>query len=913
MKDKIFKITNYLSLFIFLWSTVWSDDKPFLIVNKGRSVPLVVDSKDAEVVTIAATALAGDVELITGVRPEFQQGVQPNTSEAILIGTLGQSTLIDQLAKEGKLKIDRLQGQWETFILKVIDEPMAGMKQTLVIAGSDPRGTAFGVFELSKRLGVSPWVWWADVLPAKQEELVFSNHDVLMGPPSVKFRGIFLNDEDWGLKPWAANKMDTEVKDIGPKTYASIFELMLRLKANFIWPAMHHCTKAFFTYEGNHRMAGKYNIVIGSSHCEPMLRNNVDEWKGPGPWRYDQNKKVVNKYWDERIELVSNKKIDSVITIGMRGVHDSGMPGPSTQEGKISLLNTVITDQRKILSNHFKKDLSEIPQIFCPYKEVLTLYKAGAKIPDDVTLVWVDDNHGYIRKLSNPQEQQRSGGSGIYYHLSYWGEPEDYLWLNSISPTLISYELTKAYEYRSNRLWMINVGDIKPAELETEFAMDLAWDVKQWSPDKSHMYVKFWAARTFGEMFAAEIADIKSDYYRLAASGKPEHIDLIEFSPSEVDQRLKDYQQLARKAELLKERIPTRLQDAYFQLICYPVLGAASINEMHFYAKKGESEKSKEAYDRIQSLTKIYNIEIAQGKWNGMMSSHPRDRKVFNLPKIAKPIVLNMDNFTTKEPMTLKNGLLYGSTEKTCEESDGGEAKIIFDSDNNEKLDLYFLVQAPSNKEDSCFFNFNGNKVVLNNMVTQNKWEWIKAGTFEIKKGKNVLVISQREPNVKIQSIIFGKIIPRQDVSEPMKIISVRELQFDKKQLQIVAGLGISGESLSRLKFDTDSYDMSKANEAPSASLHVQMPKGQRRIKLIFVPTQAIHDGRSLRTAVKINDDPYQVIDVHAEEKTPIWTKNVIRGYSSGEIPFHLIEEGPVTINFALLDPGLAMSEIRIY
>jgi len=615
----------------------------FQIVSKNQSVPIFYDQNDADVVGISAKALANDIKLITDISPVLETSLKLDIDAAIIVGTLEKSKPIDTMVKTGKLSVNAIKGKWESFIIQVVDNPLSGIGKALVICGSNPRGTAFGIFELSKRLGVSPWEYWADVIPAKQKNLNVAIDKIVMGPPSVKYRGIFLNDEDWGLQPWAARNMDTDIGDIGPHTYAHIFELMLRLKANYIWPAMHPCTKAFFYYKGNPKLAAKYSIILGSSHAEPMLRDNVDEWKNnfkeeygkqPGPWRYDTNEKEIKRYWEDRVKQVADQNIEAVFTIGMRGIHDSGMPGPKTIEGKVDLLNKIIMDQRNILSKYLRKDPADIPQIFCPYKEVLNLYNAGVKIPNDVTLVWADDNFGYIRQLSTPKEQQRSGGSGVYYHLSYWGAPEDYLWLSSISPSLISYEMSKAYAYGANRLWVFNVGDIKPAEMEIEFAMDLAWNVNAWQPEKAAGYIEKWAERTFGKDYAKEIAEIKSVYYKLAASGKPEHIDKIEFSEKEINARLAAYRNIARKAVDLKDRIPEHLQDAYFQLILYPVLGAAYMNEKHFYAQKGEAGKSEQAYDEIKKLTDIYNKEIAGGKWNGIMNMSPRNRPVFGKPEI---------------------------------------------------------------------------------------------------------------------------------------------------------------------------------------------------------------------------------------------------------------------------------------
>ncbi|RPI03014.1 MAG: hypothetical protein EHM64_13005 [Ignavibacteriae bacterium] len=637
-----------------------SANSVFRIVGNDQSVPILYDKDDAAVVGLCTKALATDIERITDILPPLVTTLQTNGEAAIIAGTLGKSKPIDAMVKTGKLSVNSIEGKWESFLIQVVDHPLSGINRALVICGSDPRGTAFGIFDLSKRMGVSPWVYWADVIPAKQKNLDVAIDKIIMGPPSVKYRGIFLNDEDWGLKPWAAGKMDTDIGDIGPRSYARIFELMLRLKANYIWPAMHPCTKAFFYYKENPKIAAQYDIVLGSSHCEPMLRNNVDEWKNnfakeygrqPGPWRYDSNASEINRYWGDRVKQAAGQNRDAVFTVGMRGIHDSGLPGPVTMEGKVHLLNKIIEDQRNLLAKYLGTNSAGIPQIFCPYKEVLDIYNAGATIPDDVTMVWADDNHGYIRKLSTAKEQLRSRGSGVYYHLSYWGAPEDYLWLCSTSPSLISYEMSKAYAYGADRLWIFNVGDIKPAEMEIEFAMDLAWNVHAWKPENAAGYAEEWSARTFGKEYAKEIADIKTGYYYLAASGKPEHIDRIKFSEKEMNERLAAYEGIARKAEDLKHRIPDRLKDAYFQLILYPVLGAECMNKKHFSVQMGDAEQSKQAYEEIKKLTEIYNKVIAGGKWNGIMSMSPRNRPVFGMPEIKNRNSRSVSSERALEPV----------------------------------------------------------------------------------------------------------------------------------------------------------------------------------------------------------------------------------------------------------------------
>lgn len=631
----------------------------FPLVKAKQAADIYIDVADAEVVHIAAECFSKDIKTVTGVAAAIHNDGAKPLAYAVIAGTIGHSKLIDQLISDHKISPTQVKGKWETFSISVVDNPFAGVKQALVITGSDRRGTAYGFFELSRMMGVSPLNWWADVTPKHKDEVYITQGNSIVGPPSVKFRGIFLNDEDWGLQPWSAKNMDKDIKDIGPNTYTRIFELLLRLKANYIWPAMHPCTKAFWYYKENPIVADKYAIILGASHCEPILRDNVFEWadnyenefgQKPGEWRYDVNKQQIYPYWEARVK--ESAKMDAVYTVGMRGIHDGSMPGPKSRPEKVKLLENIITDQREMLSKDIRKPANTIPQIFCPYKEVLDLYQANMKLPDDITIVWADDNYGYVRQVSNPTEQKRSGGSGVYYHLSYWGAPRDYLWLSSISPSLISYELSKAYQFGANKVWIINVGDIKPAEMEAQFSMDLAWNINSWKPENASGYAKAWAAETFGNEFAEPIAHIKNEYYRLAAAAKPEHADAVTFTEAEIDQRLADYQKIRTEAEALSQKIPATLQDAYFELILYPVKGACLMNEKVFYAKKSillhnsgkqteaiaDAQKAKNAYQQIKAITQQYNETIVHGKWNGIMSDHPRNQKFFNMPPTAETL-----------------------------------------------------------------------------------------------------------------------------------------------------------------------------------------------------------------------------------------------------------------------------------
>ncbi len=618
--------------------------KAFPLFDKGVAAAVCIDGTAAPVVQVAAQAFSNDVQLVTNKASKLlnEAGSEKNL---VVAGTVGQSALMEAIAREHPA-VNAIKGKWETFYINIIRNPFHPGGKILLIAGSDPRGTAFGIFEVSRAIGVHPFYWWADVVPRHRNALYLSVAAPVQQSPDVRYRGIFLNDEDWGLNPWAARKMDIAVKDIGPRTYEKVFELLLRLKANYIWPAMHHRTKAFWYYKENPELAKKYAIVLGASHCEPMLRNNVSEWVDefrneygvpPGEWRYDRNKEQIFRYWDDRVKASVNN--DAVYTIGMRGIHDGGMPGPATLPAKKALLQQVIADQRGMLTNHLNNRIENIPQIFCPYKEVLDIYQSGMELPGDVTIAWADDNHGYIRQLPDPAEQQRAGRGGIYYHLSYFGKPADYLWLSSISPTLISYEMTKAYRFTADRLWVFNVGDIKPAELETQFALDLAWNVHAWPPEKAQVYVEQWAADIFGKSFSKAIADIKNRYYQLAAEGKPEHLNKVSYTEAAARQRLSSYAAIAKTADSLRKYIPQQLQDAYFQLVYYPVMGAQLMNEKILLPRlatgpglRDAREKAMAAYRQIQDLTKQYNTAIANGKWNGMMDAAPRKLAVFNTP-----------------------------------------------------------------------------------------------------------------------------------------------------------------------------------------------------------------------------------------------------------------------------------------
>jgi len=608
----------------------------FILIANGHASPILIEATTPHPVARTADDLRTDIERISGIIPLILPALPKQSTRTLVIaGVVGQSPLLGELIAKGKLDVHDLAGAWESFVIAVIDQPFPGVEQALVIAGSDTRGAIYGLYDLSETIGVSPWFWWADVAPKKQTTLAIAAGTHRFGPPSVKYRGIFLNDEDWGLQPWAAKTFEPETGDIGPKTYAKICELLLRLKANTLWPAMHKCTQAFNADARNRRVAGDYAIVMGSSHAEPMLRNNVSEWTAPPEdFNYLTHRDDVLAYWEKRVE--ENGRFDNIYTLGMRGIHDSKMQGPKTDPERIRILEQIFADQRAMIARHVRPEVDQVPQMFCAYKEVLPLYRQGLRVPDDVTLVWPDDNFGYVRNFATPAERQRSGASGVYYHLSYLGAPLSYLWLSTTPPALVWEEMHKAYEHGADRIWIANVGDLKPAEIPTEFFLQMAWDIKRWSPENLANFLPENAARDFSPDHAAEIATILTNYYRLNFQRKPEHLQWWRskqprcpspLTDTEVQERLDAFAQLRARTDALRAKIPAAQKDAFYQLVYYPVIGSALANERFFEGERGNLAAARAADKRLTEETRFFNEQLNSGKWRGIMALEPADNQ----------------------------------------------------------------------------------------------------------------------------------------------------------------------------------------------------------------------------------------------------------------------------------------------
>jgi hypothetical protein len=627
----------------------------FVVAQPGQATAIYLDPADAADLSAAVDAFASDVARVSGIRPKVIASLpNPLPKSVIVVGVAGRSGELRRLDQAHRINLAAITDKWESALTTVVDGE-------LVVAGSDRRGAAFALFTLSRQMGVSPWSWWADVPVLHHDRIAVQAHDVIQHEPSVRYRGIFLNDEDWGLRPWAAARMDPSLHNIGPNTYARVFQLLLRLHANSLWPAMHPGTLAFNAVPENAKLADKWGIVMGSSHSEALLRNNVGEWNETrdGPWNYQINSKAMDAYWQKR--LVENGRYENFYTVGLRGVHDTGLEATGTTDVKARLVEQVMADQRALLAKHVNADVTRIPQVIWLYKESLALYRAGMKVPDDVALGWTDDNYGYIRQLSTAAEQKRPGGAGVYYHVSYWGFPHDYLWLCSTPPEQIHEEMTKAYDHNARRYWVLNVGDIKPAEADIDYFLQLAWDEPAMAQVSQRDYLQRWAAEQFPASQANAIADVMDNYYRLNFIRRPEFmgfngyddgINRTAFNPlawgDQNRERMAAWEKLQQQERAIASRLPAAYISAFFELVGYPVEASAAQNDKFLFADRtyldasqGKNEArvadgaaSKAAFDRVQSLTDRYNA-LEEGKWRGMMSSAPRDRDVFKMPLVA--------------------------------------------------------------------------------------------------------------------------------------------------------------------------------------------------------------------------------------------------------------------------------------
>ncbi len=907
----------------------------FPLVSSKQTAGIYIDNQEEKVVEIAADMFAADMKRVTGKQAEiFKTGNRKElpAHPIVVAGTIGRSRLIDWLANKKLIELDDIQGKWESFVITTVEHPQHHTPM-LVIAGSDRRGTAYGLTTLSEAIGVSPWYWWADVTPQKKDELYVEPGRYRQGEPSVQYRGIFINDERFGgWAIWAEKTFDKETGKVGPKTYQKVFELLLRLKGNYLWPAMHNGSKAFNSNPENARLADDYAIVMGSSHCEQMLRNNEDEWKNVGTYgdfNYMTNRQTMINYWEERVK--TNGQYENIYTLGLRGIHDYPMEGANSTLERVALMQQAIDDQREILRRNIDKPIEEIPQILCTYEEVLDAYHNGLKIPDEVTLLWSDDKHGYTRNLSNPEEMKRKGGAGIYYHLSYHGDPASWIWLSPLSPSFIATELHKAYTFGARKIWVFNVGDIKPAEKEISFAMDLAWDIEKWKPERAHNYIYEWASKTFGKHLAQEIAEMQAKYYRLQAAGKDSHVYFIDYTDQQIAQRMEEFGALAQQAQQLSERIPADLKDAYFELILYPIRGAALLNEYQLSARRSmaratagdsigainDGKKVESTFNQLNEWTNHYNKNIQHGKWGEFFNWQPyhwyRSEKIdppYCTPQLFEQIQKGL------EPRFLSVEKALSAEGMTIESEREGEIALWIEA----LSPIRNFSKAP---EDNvfCQVSVNGHSFKASATPINNVWHapfvgpmWSKVASIQLKKGTNQISISQLEPGTRIDRMFIGLYPPFR--AEPRERIAAYDYQskFDNQEGSIhrISGLGYS-DGVLVLPFDTPSYNGENKERIPYVEYNVNLQEGDHEIEIRTLSTLHVYEGRDARYAVQLGDHAPEVFSIHAGDFSAEWRWNVLRGYASRRISIPSSVVGKQKLKIYFLDPGIVLLEIDIH
>ncbi|MDO3695600.1 glycosyl hydrolase 115 family protein [Wenyingzhuangia sp. chi5] len=912
----------------------------FEIYKDQNKAAILYDSKGDDLDSIVAYLLSDDIFKVTGYQPKVHTDYKNVEGNVIVIGSL-QSELMAAFINKKTINTPFIN-QSESYLYKTVENPSKKIKKAFIIAGTDARGTAFGVFDLSKKIGVSPWNWWADVPAKKSNKLVLNQPEFYSKEPSVSYRGIFINDEDWGLQPWAKYNYEPETGDIGPKTYAKVFELLLRLKANTIWPAMHPSTKAFFHYPGNRKMAELYHIALGSSHAEPMLRNNVDEWDEHknGRFNYKTNKENVFKYWEDRVKEA--KDIDGVYTIGMRGVHDSGMEGVKSKDEAVAVLTNVITDQRAMLKKHINPDVTKVPQAFTVYKEVLDLYKNGLEVPEDITLVWTDDNYGYIRSLSNEEEQKRVGGGGVYYHASYWGRPHDYLWLSSTNPYLIHEEMMKAYELNNKEIWILNVGDIKPAEYNMQLFMDMAYDAESFkNPLAVKKHQESFFNENFNEELGTEMADIKQKYYQLAFERKPEFMGWSQTEKTtpiyktdynalsngdEIQQRIDAYISLEKRVDLVEEKLPEEMKSAFFQLVAYPVKGAVNMNKKFMYKDKAltyavQSRKSayqykkmaNQSYQNIVVLTKKYNT-ISNGKWNGMMDMKPRRLPVYDNPEIDLSTINDkaLVGISVEDTLTVK-GVDYLPTFYANDKATYFVDVFLKNANHAD----WSINQLPK------WLRASQKTGVLNDQKTEDRilfsinWgAWKQAGSP--KNGEIKIEVGELSKNIKLlvsdsyQNISSSGIVEKNNLALVYAENFVANNSSSDQSWKVSKGLGHSQAVVQVSLLEKTSNSKLENGAVLTYEFFTETITDDATLQLVAIPTHPLTTDGKVRIGVQWNDEPVKIVDFKTYGRSSEWKQNVLRNKARKNLNVSLKKKGKQTLKIYAIDTGVLLDYMML-
>jgi hypothetical protein len=908
------------------------EDEPragsFALVSPEGVAPLYVDEGDLAGVVRAARDLQADVARVTGRSPTITHDDTALQASAIIVGTLGHSRLVDRLIREGKLDATAIVGRWEASLTQVLENPLPGVARALVIAGSDKRGTIFGIYDLSEQMGVSPWYWWADV-PVRHKEALFVAPGRHVRPgPAVRYRGIFLNDEAPALTGWVNEKFG----GYNHQFYEKVFELVLRLKGNFLWPAMWN--NAFNEDDPlNPKLADEYGIVMSTSHHEPMLRAQ-QEWKrhGQGPWDYTKNADVLRSFWEEGIRR--NKAYESIITLGMRGDGDM----PMSASANTALLEKIVADQREILAKEYGPDLSAVPQVWALYKEVQEYYEKGMRVPDDVTLLWCDDNWGNVRRLPTAEERKRKGGAGIYYHFDYVGGPRSYKWLNTVPITKVWEQMSLAYEHGADRIWIVNVGDLKPMEFPIEFFVHLAWDPAAWPKERLAEYGRLWAEREFGPADATAIADVVAKYTKYNGRRKLELLEPTTFSLvdyQEADRVLAEWQAITEKAEDISRRLPQDARDAFFELVLHPTKASAQVTALYvtvgrnrLYAAQGRAStndlaaQARALFQADADLSAYYNHTLAQGKWNHMMDQTHIGYTYWNQPRTnVMPEVVEIE-----VPVPAALGVaIEGSSAAWPAAAD---APVLPECDvfNRQRrhIDVFNRGRTP--------FSFSAESgtpwIVLSESegtVDKERRIWVSVDWDKAPKGRGEGQVIVKGPGaesgVAVRVASFNPGTPRPEsfrgfvegdgyVALEAEHVT-RKVDAGQVRWERIDDYGRTASSMATFPFTAPSVAPPQDSPRLEYRMHL-FHAGKVQVEAILAPTLNYVPGRGLRFALSFDDQPPQVIDALAQSSLEDWEASVRDSVRRVTSTHTLAKPGDHILRLWMVDPGVVVQRLVV-
>lgn len=879
------------------------------------------------------------------------------TGPAVIVGTVGGSALIRRLSEAGKIDTAPLEGAWERYLIQTVANPLPGIRKALVIAGSDRRGAAYGLFTLSELIGVSPWYWWADVPVKKHAALHVDAPPTYSQTPSVRYRGIFLNDEDWGLTPWASQTFEPERGNIGPRTYAKVCELLLRLKANYLAPAMHPVSTSFNQIPENKLVADTFAIVMGSTHCEPLLLNTASEWdtQTMGPWNYDKNKEGINRVLTQRVR--ENSPYENVYTLALRGLHDGAMSTTLPMHEKVRMLQQALLDQRRILAENIDRPVETVPQAFTPYKEVLEIYSNGLELPDDITIVWPDDNYGYMKRLSGVREQRRTGRSGVYYHVSYLGVPHSYLWFSTTPPSLMYEELRKAYDTTADRLWLLNCGDLKGSEMQVSLFLDMAWDIGRFTADNVVTYPARWLAGIFGEAYYDRLEAMTREHLRLAFPRKPEYMgwgyhwtrfdhnceqltdtDFSFTNYDEAQRRLEAYRQLGARAEALLHEIGDEARPAFYQLVYYPLRGAELMNRMtlggqrnRWYARQGRAatnavrDEVQRCYDSLQVITRGYN-SLLGGKWNHMMSMRQNYDGVsayFNLPHLATHDAAGAPRL---------------ALQVAGEDVTGARAFHALPAFDNYlrrtyPVEIYnrgggTLAWTAHASEPWVVLSKSAGKTADEERITVGiDWEKAPSGNavpaqivFRAGEQSEKVLVSLFNPTAPSRAELRGIYVENNGCVSIPAAGCHRVRESDRIKITAVEDLGIEGPAL-QLGDPTAPLQIFRSRDVPCAEYDFYaFDAGSVDVYTYVLPTFPLHADRDFRIGENTNTDTKYSVQIddgalatpsssHVEY-SQVWFESVLRNCAVNKSTLHIDKPGRHTLRIRVGDPGIVLQKI---